>query len=66
MIKKFKRWYRQKFCKHNFVEIRDPRLTEFLNQQAEKGKYYSYSYKTEYQCVNCGKTKDFWFNTMVV
>jgi predicted RNA-binding Zn-ribbon protein involved in translation (DUF1610 family) len=53
--KKFKRWYRQKICNHRYVEIRNPETDEFINECETSGKWITYSYVTEYQCVNCGK-----------
>ena len=56
MKKKIKRWLRQKFCKHNFVVLWDPALTDFIRECENNRKQgSSYSYTVETQCTKCGK-----------
>ena len=56
MGKKIKRYFRQKFCRHSFVEIRNPETDEFIRDSERRG-ITIYSYWIEEQCVKCGKIK---------
>lgn len=56
MVKKFKRFLRQKICKHNWVEIRNPKTDDFIRNNESRG-ITIYSYCIEEQCVKCGKLK---------
>jgi hypothetical protein len=54
LIKKFKRWRRQFFCNHHFVEIRDPKNNEIARKVIDN-PFFRQFYVFEYQCVKCGK-----------
>jgi len=56
LIKKFKRWCRQFFCSHHFVEIRDPKNNEIARKVIDNS-FFRQFYVFEYQCVKCGKVE---------
>jgi hypothetical protein len=55
-LKKIKRYLRQRFCKHSWIEIRDPATDEFIREcEREYVPGSSYAYTVELQCTKCGK-----------
>ena len=62
MVKKFRRYFIQKFCRHDWVEIRNPETDNFIREN-EKNMVSIYSYWIESQCTKCGKIKHENINT---
>lgn len=61
-MKKVTRWFRQYFCKHNWIMIRNPETENFIRKN-EKNYVSIYSYWLEYQCPKCGKITNEQINT---
>lgn len=54
-MKKVTRWFRQYFCKHNWIMIRNPETDKFIRESESDIKIIGYSYWIEEQCTKCGK-----------
>jgi hypothetical protein len=58
-MRKLKRLYRQLRCKHNWVEIRDPKNEIYFERARRNPLFQQFPIDAEHQCTKCGKVKVF-------